>query len=145
MSVSFRPNYRTILVKPKWYFYKPCQAGKDVYVKKPLAIPIKVGRAMIDAAHRHNCVVQVGTQVPGSGSKGQKHGLRPLWVRSRLYDQCSRSRAGLRSRQNGEHEDDHRRSQTSLALKAGVDPVLFEAMIGSSSEDIRLTGSFRQR
>jgi predicted dehydrogenase len=39
-----------------------CQAGKDVYVEKPLAHNIKEGRAMVAAARRHNRVVQMGTQ-----------------------------------------------------------------------------------
>ena len=39
-----------------------CQAGKDVYVEKPLGHNIKEGRAMIAAARRHNRVVQMGTQ-----------------------------------------------------------------------------------
>src|SRR5437773_11319076 len=39
-----------------------CQAGKDVYVEKPLAHSIKEGRAMVSAARRHNRVVQMGTQ-----------------------------------------------------------------------------------
>ena len=39
-----------------------CQAGKDVYVEKPLAYSIKEGRAMVNAARRHHRVVQTGTQ-----------------------------------------------------------------------------------
>ena len=39
-----------------------CQAGKDVYVEKPLATSIEEGRAMVDAARRYDRVVQVGTQ-----------------------------------------------------------------------------------
>jgi predicted dehydrogenase len=39
-----------------------CQAGKDVYVEKPLAHNIHEGRAMVEAARRHHRVVQVGTQ-----------------------------------------------------------------------------------
>ncbi len=39
-----------------------CQAGKDVYVEKPLTITIKEGRAMVDAARRYDRVVQMGTQ-----------------------------------------------------------------------------------
>lgn len=39
-----------------------CQAGKDVYVEKPLAHNIREGRAMLDAARRYNRVVQTGTQ-----------------------------------------------------------------------------------
>ncbi|HZS09616.1 MAG TPA: Gfo/Idh/MocA family oxidoreductase [Blastocatellia bacterium] len=39
-----------------------CQAGKDVYVEKPLAHNIREGRAMVTAARRHNRIVQAGTQ-----------------------------------------------------------------------------------
>jgi len=39
-----------------------CQAGKDVYVEKPLATTIDEGRAMVEAAKRHNRVVQMGSQ-----------------------------------------------------------------------------------
>ncbi len=39
-----------------------CQAGKDVYVEKPLATTIAEGRAMVEAARRHGRVVQMGTQ-----------------------------------------------------------------------------------
>ena len=39
-----------------------CQAGKDVYVEKPLAKTIDEGRAMLEAARRHNRVVQMGSQ-----------------------------------------------------------------------------------
>jgi predicted dehydrogenase len=39
-----------------------CQAGKDVYVEKPLATSIAEGRAMLEAARKHDRVVQMGTQ-----------------------------------------------------------------------------------
>jgi predicted dehydrogenase len=39
-----------------------CQAGKDVYVEKPLAKTIDEGRAMVEAARRHNRVAQMGSQ-----------------------------------------------------------------------------------
>lgn len=39
-----------------------CQAGKDVYVEKPLAHNIREGRAMVDAARKQNRIVQTGTQ-----------------------------------------------------------------------------------
>lgn len=39
-----------------------CQAGKDVYVEKPIATSIAEGRAMAQAARKYNRVVQVGTQ-----------------------------------------------------------------------------------
>jgi len=38
-----------------------CQAGKDVYVEKPLSITIHEGRRMVEAARRYERVVQVGT------------------------------------------------------------------------------------
>ncbi len=39
-----------------------CQAGKDVYVEKPLARTIDEGRAMVEAARKHNRIVQMGSQ-----------------------------------------------------------------------------------
>jgi predicted dehydrogenase len=38
-----------------------CRAGKDVYVEKPLSKTIVEGRKMVEAARRHDRVVQVGT------------------------------------------------------------------------------------
>ncbi|MBL9126801.1 MAG: Gfo/Idh/MocA family oxidoreductase [Verrucomicrobiales bacterium] len=39
-----------------------CEAGKHVYVEKPCAHNLREGRLMVEAARRHNRVVQVGTQ-----------------------------------------------------------------------------------
>lgn len=39
-----------------------CQAGKDVYVEKPLSQTIREGQLIRDAARKYNRVVQVGTQ-----------------------------------------------------------------------------------
>jgi predicted dehydrogenase len=39
-----------------------CEAGKDVYVEKPLSMTIREGRRMVEAARKANRVVQVGTQ-----------------------------------------------------------------------------------
>ena len=39
-----------------------CQAGKDVYVEKPISHSPWEGRKMVEAARRHNRIVQVGTQ-----------------------------------------------------------------------------------
>ncbi len=39
-----------------------CQAGKHVYVEKPVAHNLTEGRRMVEAARRHKCIVQVGTQ-----------------------------------------------------------------------------------
>jgi predicted dehydrogenase len=39
-----------------------CQAGKDVYCEKPLSLTILEGRKMVEAARKHNRVVQTGSQ-----------------------------------------------------------------------------------
>src|SRR5262245_22962348 len=39
-----------------------CEAGKDVYVEKPLSLTIGEGRVMVDVARRQKRVVQMGTQ-----------------------------------------------------------------------------------
>jgi predicted dehydrogenase len=39
-----------------------CQAGKDVYVEKPVSHNVVEGRRMVEAARKYNRVVQAGTQ-----------------------------------------------------------------------------------
>src|SRR5690606_389950 len=39
-----------------------CQAGKDVYVEKPLSQTIEEGHLIREAARKYNRVMQVGTQ-----------------------------------------------------------------------------------
>ncbi|MBA2604778.1 MAG: Gfo/Idh/MocA family oxidoreductase [Acidobacteria bacterium] len=39
-----------------------CQAGKDIYVEKPLGHNVVEGRKMVEAARKHNRIVQHGTQ-----------------------------------------------------------------------------------
>ncbi len=50
-----------------------CDAGKDVYVEKPLCVTIHEGRRMVEAARRNNRVVQVGTH--RRSSKIYKHAV----------------------------------------------------------------------
>ena len=38
------------------------EAGADVYVQKPISVDVAEGKAMLDAARKHERVVQVGTQ-----------------------------------------------------------------------------------
>lgn len=38
------------------------EAGADVYVQKPVGVDLLEGKAMLDAARKHNRTVQVGTQ-----------------------------------------------------------------------------------
>src|SRR5579863_9831027 len=40
-----------------------CQAGKDVFVEKPLAYSIGEGRAMVNAAHKYQRVTQMGNHI----------------------------------------------------------------------------------
>jgi predicted dehydrogenase len=47
-----------------------CQAGKDVFVEKPISVAVEEGKAMVAAARKHQRVVQVG-----------------LWQRSNLHFQ----------------------------------------------------------
>jgi predicted dehydrogenase len=39
-----------------------CEAGADVWVQKPVSVDVMEGKAMLDAARKHNRVVQVVTQ-----------------------------------------------------------------------------------
>ncbi|HZS05291.1 MAG TPA: Gfo/Idh/MocA family oxidoreductase [Blastocatellia bacterium] len=39
-----------------------CEAGKDVYCEKPLSLFVHEGRRMVEAARKHNRVVQTGSQ-----------------------------------------------------------------------------------
>ncbi len=41
-----------------------CEAGKDVYVEKPVSHNIREGRLMVEAARRNSRIVQAGTQLP---------------------------------------------------------------------------------
>jgi predicted dehydrogenase len=55
----------TLAVPDHWHALMTilaCQAGKDVYVEKPISHNIVEGRRMIEAAHRYNRIVAVGTQ-----------------------------------------------------------------------------------
>ena len=39
-----------------------CQAGKDVYVEKPMSLTLYEGRKVVETAKKYNRIVQVGTQ-----------------------------------------------------------------------------------
>jgi len=43
-----------------------CQAGKDVYVEKPVSHTVLEGRKMVEAARKYNRIVQTGTQARSS-------------------------------------------------------------------------------
>ena len=52
-----------------------CEAGKDVYVEKPLTITIHEGRRMVEVAKKTNRVVQVGINRRGSSIYQEAVGL----------------------------------------------------------------------
>ncbi len=39
-----------------------CEAGKDVYIEKPMSLTVHEGRAMVDAARKNGRIVQCGSQ-----------------------------------------------------------------------------------
>ena len=41
-------------------FVEACQAGKDVYVEKPVSLVVREGRLMVEAARRYGRITQVG-------------------------------------------------------------------------------------
>ncbi len=62
-----RKDIQGVLIATPDHWHVPitvaaCQAGKDVYVEKPLTHDLGEGRAVIDAQNKHKRVVQVGTQ-----------------------------------------------------------------------------------
>ena len=57
-----------------------CQAGKDVYVEKPVSHNVVEGRRMVEAARKYNRVVQVGTQRRSS----------PHWAAAHEYVQSGK-------------------------------------------------------
>ena len=50
-----------------------CQAGKDVYVEKPVCHNVFEGRQMVTAARKYNRIVQTGTQ--SRSSQGMRQGI----------------------------------------------------------------------
>ena len=43
-------------------FVDACAAGKDVYCEKPMSHNVEDGFAMVEAAHKHNRITQIGSQ-----------------------------------------------------------------------------------
>ncbi len=68
-----------------------CDAGKDVYIEKPLSLTVREGRRMVEAARRNNRVVQVGTQRRSSKLYAQLAEL----VQSGAIGKVTVARAGL--------------------------------------------------
>lgn len=63
-----RPDIDAVLLATGTYWHATmtawaCQAGKDVYVEKPVGISLWEGQQMVAAATRHQRIVQVGIQM----------------------------------------------------------------------------------
>ena len=56
VSISAPDHWHAIMAT------QACEAGKDIYVEKPLGHNIREGRLVVDAARKHQRVVQVGLQ-----------------------------------------------------------------------------------
>jgi len=65
-----------------------CQAGKDVYVEKPVSHNVWEGRQLVAAAKKYNRVIQAGTQIRSG------EGLREAvaWVQSGALGKITASR-----------------------------------------------------
>ncbi len=62
-----RKDINAVLIGSPDHWHVPmtvdaCNAGKDVYVEKPLTHDLKEGKAVIEAQNKNNRIVQVGTQ-----------------------------------------------------------------------------------
>src|SRR5687767_13887711 len=73
-----------------------CQAGKDVYLEKPMGHNVREGRLVVDAARKHNRIVEIGIQhrsaahyqeaqrIIQSGALGPIHFVR-IWNFVNMY------------------------------------------------------------
>src|SRR6185503_4836067 len=66
-----------------------CQAGKDVYVEKPLSLCVAEGRKMVEAARKYDRVAQVGIQRASSPMVNEAVGL----IRDGAIGKVMRARA----------------------------------------------------
>jgi predicted dehydrogenase len=72
------PAVHAVIIAAPDHWHAPatilaCGAGKHVYVEKPCSHNLREGRLMVDAARRHNRVVQLGTQ-----SRSAPHVLKAI-------------------------------------------------------------------
>ena len=107
-SVPATRDYRTILDRKdvdsvliatmdhqhRHIFEDACAAGKDVYCEKPLSHTVEDGFAMVEAAHKHNRMVAVGSQrvssvlyakakeIYDSGKLGEVFSINAYWDRN---------------------------------------------------------------
>jgi len=85
-----------------------CQAGKDVYIEKPVSHEIWEGRKAVEAARKYNRIVQTGTQKRSSEAHKnafewiREGNLGPIkWVRSLCYKARFEGTNGIVNGTNG--------------------------------------------
>ncbi|MFZ2145680.1 MAG: Gfo/Idh/MocA family oxidoreductase [Sedimentisphaerales bacterium] len=85
-----------------------CQAGKDVYIEKPVSHEIWEGRKMVEAARKYDRIVQTGTQNRSSEAHKNAYkwiregNLGPIkWVRSLCYKARFEGTNGIVNGTNG--------------------------------------------
>ncbi len=85
-----------------------CQAGKDVYIEKPVSHNIWEGRKMVEAARKYNRIVQTGTQKRSSMAHKTAYKWlndgnlgRVNWVRSLCYKARYEGTNGIVNGTNG--------------------------------------------
>jgi predicted dehydrogenase len=98
-AVLDRKDIDAVLIGSPDHWHVPmtvaaCDAGKDVYVEKPLTHDLSEGAAVIEAQNKHQRVVQVGTQqrsmpqfikaldIVRSGQLGKIHKVHLTWNRN---------------------------------------------------------------
>src|SRR5258706_3133719 len=81
-----------------------CQAGKDVYVEKPVSENVWEGRQIVKAARKYNRIVQGGTQQRSDPVQAQIRELikseqlgKMLWIRGNRYGTENRHNIGKRT------------------------------------------------
>jgi predicted dehydrogenase len=85
-----------------------CQAGKDVYVEKPVSHTVVEGRKMVEAARKYNRVVQTGTQARSNGATNKaikfikEDGLGQVYMAKGL---CLKPRGSIGHVKNSEIPD----------------------------------------
>ena len=98
-------------------FIDACNAGKDVYVEKPLSLTVAEGRKMVETADRTKRVVQVGTN--RRSWKTYKEAAEFVQLRRHR----ARHRGALLPRQERVAERARRRAGRSAAERGGMGPV----------------------
>jgi predicted dehydrogenase len=123
-AVLDRPDIDAVLIAAPDHWHVPmlvaaCQAGKDVYVEKPLTHDLSEGAAAIEAQNKHQRIVQVGMQ-------------------QRSMPHIQQARELVRSGQLGDIHKVHltwnRNTPRHTTNKLGIDPasVNWQAFLGSA-------------